>query len=236
MEINYGNFEVDIQRTAKRGDLKDDSLSHQFYFIERGDMVNKVVLVPRMERKKKKGNPKRQLMSSVPRGYCLGSDVFLFDTLLGCVYIIRNLNMSLAKTKKRTEVISLTMDSIPLEQFIICPEFPVVSPFPHDAGRCNLSLEEEPPQEPLAVKSDESNLLIWLLVVFFFIISIAIIITIVSLGLKQFWVKSCQVEIEDPKVDSPSEKKSPSSSQKSSCASCPISLSETKNQETPCIN
>lgn len=136
--FSYNFFTVALHIQRLKAPAKERATAHYFY-LEKNERPDQVLLVHRTNFKAKqageaqsdaelKAEMMRQLLppSSHPVGYKNGENTFLFDNLLGCVYIIHRLPASLEALYKKYEgnpaaaEMTFSRTNVPYEEFFRC--------------------------------------------------------------------------------------------------------------------
>ena len=117
-------YTVNFNLHRHKADIVDRTRAY-FYYLEKTSKPNEVRLVHRRNyASPRPGSPQQRPLlspSQRPIGYKSGPNTFLFDTVLGCVYVIRGMPNSLeaAYEKSRSDLI-LERKNIPYEDFFKC--------------------------------------------------------------------------------------------------------------------
>lgn len=111
----------------------------KYYFMEKTSRPNELLLVHRKVRGRSKSTPNKQLFQTPPVGFYHDGHLYMLDSILGCVYVVRLSNdLNLQDAFAKEENILLKRLNVPYERFFRCPD-KILEPFPMPANRCETT-------------------------------------------------------------------------------------------------
>lgn len=138
----------------------DDNVWSKYYYIQITDNPNKLLLVH--PSRYEKSNEETFLLHRLPFGYSEKSTrkLYLFDSLIGCVYIIHPMPPSLRKLFNYQSNIELTRTNIPFEKWFSCSDkFPFSYHFGnrYPPNRCEKSLKSNLEDQNTTMSSSDQK-------------------------------------------------------------------------------
>lgn len=176
-----------------------------FFYLEKTERSDQVRLVHRRHYGKNRSGTEeeRQLLppKSHPVGFRSGGNTFLFDSQLGCVYILTQLPSSLTKAYQETEEdLTISRKSLPFEEFFKCGnDYRRTENFPYPANRCQTVIGSTfPDLSSMPPVTDREFVYSWLLLLFGLFIFLLLVVSICFYAWPEFR-KACKLRKQLPK-------------------------------------
>lgn len=146
----------------------DEHINKDYFYMLKTNRSDNVMLKKRTDNMNNKflQDSKQQIFMNLAKGFRHNGDVYLFDSLVGCVYIIHNFTMKLSEEKRDTILLKRT--NVPYERFFHCRGNLLAPLSKFNKTRCETSgkLFYTSPRKPSYgtsnIKYEESLFWLWL--------------------------------------------------------------------------